>query len=248
MARFVRTARSIGLAALACAVACSPSRALEITRDIALPVVVADGVLQIGERRLHLPAGRWVLTGGAPHPTEGKAMKGRDRYGEGFDAWATLVEDGQLRALVWLGLPFADFPREHRIGGNDCVEDGSIERLRLSDNPRLPECLGVYGYETLAALMANRSPRTVAWLRQRGIPDPGTVVRFVYKLRTDDGYGGVAMVLPAAPFASDDDARRWVGQLREACRPLFEGRAPDASLPPLPRLPEAPASAASAAR
>jgi hypothetical protein len=173
-------------------------------------------------------------------------MRGRELTGAGISVWAALAEDGQLRALLWLSMPVEDFPHVHRIGHNACTEEDSIERLDLTKTLTQPECLGVYGHRDLAGPMATRNQKTMAWLAGRHVPDPGPVVRFVYKIRTDGTYGDVMLVTPTAPFTEDAEATRWARLLREACRPLFEGRATDASLPPLPQ-PAAPAEAAASA-
>jgi len=228
------------LALAACA--CAPSCALDLARPPALPAPVTDGVLQVGARRVILPAGDWVLTAVNTEETIGRGRRG-PRYGQGISAWAVLVEGGTLRAIVWLGLPLEDFAREHRARGNGCTDDDSIERVDLSAAPTQPECLGVYGHRDLAAPLGARTPRTLAWLQARGAADPGAVVRFVYKRRSDDSYGGVSLILPATPFGADEEASRWSRGLRDACRPLFEGRAAEARLPPIPP-PAAPASAA----
>jgi hypothetical protein len=235
-----------GLAAVVAATlfAGAPAHALDISRPIALPARVTDGVLQVGPRRLRLPSGDWVLTGQSFEETVG-GRGGAERHGEGVHAWAALMRGGELRALVWLGLPLEDFPHVHHRRRNTCTDDDSIERLDLSKTLTQPECLGVYGHRDLQAPLGARSPRTLEWLRERHAADPGPVVRFVYKIRTDNSYGGVSMIMPTAPFAADEEASRWARGLRDACRPLFEGRIQEARLPEVPE-PPAGASAASA--
>jgi len=73
--------------------------ALDVSRKLAVPVPIADSVLEVGGRRLRLPPGRWVLTGRGEVETVGYA-RGGDAWGRGVSAWATLVEDGRLRAPV----------------------------------------------------------------------------------------------------------------------------------------------------
>jgi hypothetical protein len=72
------------------------------------------------------------------------------------------------------------------------------------------------------------------------------MVRFTYRQRTDYSYGGISLFLPTRHFESEDASSTWARQLRDACRPLFEGRARDANLPPLPAPAPAEDAAASA--
>lgn len=211
-----------------------PGRAMDLSHPVAVPAPVSDGVLQVGSRRLHLPAGSWVLTAHHVDETFGR-MRGRELTGHGISVWAVLVEDGRLSALVWLSLPIEDYQHVHRIGHNTCTEADSIERLDLTKTLTQPECLGVYGHHDLAGPMSTRNPGTMAWLHDHHVPDPGPIVRFVYKIRTDGTYGDVMLVTPTAPFAADEEATRWARLLREACRPMFEGRATDCTVPPLPQ-------------
>lgn len=207
--------------------------ALDVSQQLALPAAIDDGVLAVGDRRLHLPPGRWVLTGRGEVETVGYA-RGGDAWGRGVSAWATLVENGRLRAIVWLGLPLQDF-RNVRPGAPGCADnDTTIERLDLSSQLSKPECLAVYGERSLQAALDKRSPHTLKWLAKRHVADPGPLVRFVYKLRSESSYGSFALVLPTGPFDSDDEARRWALGLRESLRPFLEHRTSEASVPALP--------------
>lgn len=227
-----RVARA-ALVALLAVSALPLAQALDVSQKLVLPVPIADGVLEAGDRRLHLPPGRWVLTGRGAVETVGYA-RGGDAFGQGVSAWATLVEDGQLRAIVWLGLPLQDF-RSVRPASPGCADnDATIGRLDLSRQLSKPECLAVYGERSLASALEKRSPHTLAWLAKRHVADPGPLVRFVYKLRSESSYGNFALLLPTGPFDSDDEARRWALGLRESLRPFLEHRTTEASVPALP--------------
>lgn len=209
--------------------------ALGVSRKLALPAPIADNVLEVGDRRLHLPPGRWVLTGRGEVDTVGHA-RGGDAWGRGVNAWATLVEDGHLRAIVWLALPLQDL-RHVREGGHGCGDDDTpIERLNLSSQLSKPECLAVYGERGLQSALETRTPHMLKWLAARHVADPGPMVRFVYKLRSESSYGSFALVLPTGPFDSDDEARRWALGLRESLRAFLEHRTSEASVPALPGL------------
>lgn len=209
--------------------------ALDLSRKVALPAAIDDGILEAGGRRLHLPPGHWVLTGRADVQTTGYA-RGGDAWGRGVSAWATLVERGHLRAIVWLGLPLQDF-RSVRQGEPGCADnDAAIERLNLSNQLAKPECLAVYGERDVQAALARRSPNTLKWLASRHVDDPGPLVRFVYKLRSESSYGSFAILLPTGPFDSDDEARRWALGLRDSLRQFLEHRTSEANVPALPSL------------
>ena len=194
-----------------------------------------DLTAQVNSRRLHLPPGRWVLIARREVETTGK----QHRSGSGIEAWLAQMEAGELRALVHLSLPLEDYPRVHAAQGNRCPEEDGIQRADLSPNPDLPECLGIYGHRDLLEAVASRSPGVVAWMTQAGIANPGAVVRFTYRQRTDNSYGGISLFLPTAHFDSDEAATAWARQLRAACRPLFESSSGDATLPPPPAAPAA---------
>jgi len=207
--------------------------ALDVSQPLDLPVAIDDGVLAVGDRRLHLPPGHWVLTGRGEVETMGHA-RGGDAWGRGVSAWATLVEDGRLRAIVWLGLPLQEF-RHVRTEAPGCADnDATIERLNLSSQLSKPECLAVYGERSVQTALEKRTPHTLKWLAKRQVADPGPLVRFVYKLRSESSYGSFGLVLPTGPFDSDDEARRWALGLRESLRPFLEHRTSEASVPALP--------------
>jgi hypothetical protein len=207
--------------------------ALDISRKLPLPAPITDGVLEMGGRRLHLPSGHWILTGRGELETVGYA-RGGDAWGRGISAWATLVEHGRLRAIVGLSLPLQDF-RGVRHGAPGCADEvDAIERLNLSKQLSKPECLAVYGERSLQSAVATRSPHTMKWLARQHVADPGPLVRFAYKLRSESSYGSMVLVLPTGPFESDEEARRWALGLREALRAFLEHRTSEASLPALP--------------
>ena len=189
-----------------------------------------DLTAQVNSRRLHLPPGHWVLVARHEVETSGK----QHRSGSGLEAWLAQTDHGALRALLHLSLPLEDYPRVHTPTGNRCPEEDGIERANLSPNPDLPECLGIYGHRDLLEALAVRSPGVVAWMTKVGIANPGAVVRFTYRERTDNSYGGISLFLPTAHFDSDEVASAWARQLRAACRPLFESSAGEATLPATP--------------
>jgi hypothetical protein len=207
--------------------------ALDISQKLPLPTPIADGVLEAGGRSLHLPPGHWVLTGRADVETVGYA-RGGDVWGHGVSAWATLAEHGRLRAILWLSLPLQDF-RAVRQGAPGCADDSdAIERQDLSNQLSKPECLAIYGLRSLRSALATRSPNTLKWLLAEHVADPGPLVFFVYKLRSEYSYGSMALALPTGPFESDEEARRWALGLRESLRAFLEHRTSEASLPALP--------------
>jgi len=209
------------------------AHALDVSQKLALPAAITDGVLEAGDRRLHLPPGRWVLTGRGAVETIGYA-RGGDAFGQGVSAWATLVEDGHLRAIMWLGLPLQDFRSVHPASPGCADNDATIARLNLSNQLSKPECLAVYGERSLESALDKRSPHTLQWLARQHVADPGPLVRFVYKLRSESSYGNFALLLPTGPFDSDDEARSWALGLRESLRSFLEHRTTEASVPALP--------------
>jgi hypothetical protein len=209
--------------------------ALDVSQRIALPAPIPDGVLEVSGRRLHLPPGHWVLTGQRELETVGSAH-GAEVWGHGVSAWATLVEQGRLRAIVWLSLPVQDMRNVRRDSAGCASGESAIERLDLSSQLSRPECLAVYGERDLQSAVATRSPNTLKWLARKRVADPGALVRFVYKLRSESSYGSFAIVLPTGPFDSDDEARHWALGLRDALRAFLEHRTSEASVPPLPSL------------
>jgi hypothetical protein len=231
--RFASPRRCTGIAVVLLALAGQDAGALDVSQKLALPTPIADGVLEVSGRRLRLPPGRWVLTGRREVETVGYA-RGGDAWGHGVSAWATLVEDGHLRAIVSLGLPLEDF-RNVRQGAPGCADDEStIERLNLASQLSKPECLAVYGERDMQSALGKRTPHTLQWLRQHHVADPGPLVRFVYKLRSESSYGSFALLLPTGPFDSDDEARRWALGLRASLRPFLEHRTSEAVVPALP--------------
>jgi hypothetical protein len=192
-----------------------------------------DLTAQVNSRRLHLPPGHWVLVARREVETTGK----QHRAGAGIEAWLAQTQGGALRALVHLSLPLEDYPRVHTPTGNRCPEEDGIQRADLSPNPGLPECLGIYGHRDLLEAMASRSQGVVAWMDKAGIANPGAVVRFTYRQRTDNSYGGITLFLPTAHFESDEVASAWARQLRAACAPLFESSSGEATLPSTPVAP-----------
>lgn len=192
-----------------------------------LPSDIADGIVQVAQRRLHLPPGHWVLVARTEVETFGK----KQRSGIGLQAWIAREDGGQFGALMKLSLPLEDFPNVHQQTENRCPDEDGIQKADLSDNPARPECLGVYGHRDLAHAMAVRSDAVVAWMAAAKVADPGPVVRFTYRERTDYSYGGISLYLPTSHFDSDESATAWARSVREACRPLFEGRVRDADLP-----------------
>ena len=204
--------------------------------SVPVPSDIGDLTLQVAQRRLHLPPGHWVLVARTQVPTMGK----RNASGTGIQAWIARADAGRLNALLWVSLPEQDFANVHHQFNNRCPEEDGIERADLSGNPNLPECLGVYGHRDMTQAIAARSDAVLGWLVRSRIASDGPMVRFTYRQRTDFSYGGISLFVPTQHFENEGDSSGWAKQLREACRPLFEGRAHDATLPPLP----APAAAA----
>lgn len=234
------TARTV--ATMLAAILASAAHATDLVA-VATPADLVDHVAQVGARRLHLPPGHWVLVARDEVETSGK----RGRTGLGLEAWIAREDAGELRALLRLSLPEQDFPRVHRQGNNRCPEEDGIQRADLSISPELPECLGIYGHRDMKDALASRSPEVLAWMRKLGVADPGSMVRFTYRQRSDGSYGGVSLFLPTAHFDSDAVASAWARDLRATFAPLFEGRVRDTTLPALPTAAaeaDAPATAA----
>ncbi len=225
MKRFAPGVRPMAAALLLALAACGAG-ATDIA-TAALPSDVSDGVLQVAQRRLRLPPGHWVLVARDTVETQGR----KQQAGTGIRAWIAREDAGRLDALISLSLPLEDFPKVHHQGDNRCSEEDSIERADLSGNPNLPECLGVYGHRDLVQALATRSPAVAAWMLAAKVSNPGPVVRFTYRQRTDFSYGGISLFLPTAHFESDEVASAWAKQMRQVCKPLFEGRVRDATLP-----------------
>jgi hypothetical protein len=242
--RLTPRARHAAAAALLAALA-SAAAATDIAAA-PLPADIADLTVQVAQRRLHLPPGHWVLVA----RTQVETMGRKHASGTGIQAWIAREDAGRLTALIWLSLPEQDFGNVHHQGNNRCPEEDGIERADLSDNPNLPECLGVYGHRDMTQAIAARSDAVLGWLVRAKVASDGPMVRFTYRQRTDYSYGGISLFLPTQHFESEDASSAWARQLRDACRPLFEGRTSDARLPALPvpaaaedAAPSAPATA-----
>lgn len=230
----LRRALASGLVALA-----ASAGATDVARA-PVPSDLSDGVVQIGQHRLHLPPGHWVLVAREQVETVGR----KQRTGSGLQAWIARNDDGQLGAMMKLSLPLEEFQNVHQRTENRCPEEDGIQRADLSANPNLPECLGIYGHRDFAQAMVVRSGPVLAWMEQARVASPGSVVRFTYRQRTDFGYGGISLFLPTAHFESDEAATAWASRLRDACRPMFEGSSRDVDLPspPAPAGPDGPAT------
>jgi hypothetical protein len=238
--RLTPRARHAATAALLAALAAGAG-----ATDIAaapVPSELADLTVQVAQRRLHLPPGHWVLVARSQVETMGR----KHATGTGIQAWIAREDDGRLAALLWVSLPEQDFANVHHQYNNRCPEEDGIERADLSANPNLPECLGVYGHRDMTQAIAARSDAVLGWLVRSRIASTDPMVRFTYRERTDFSYGGISLFLPTRHFESEDASSGWARQLRDACRPLFEGRVHDATLPPLPLAASAEAEGAAA--
>ncbi len=199
-----------------------------------VPSDLPDLTIQVAKRRLHLPPGHWVLVARTQVDTVGRKFNRTHMTGSGVQAWFAREDAGRLLAVMWLSLPLQDYPGAHHQGDANCPDENGIDRADVSDDPKRPDCMRVQGHRDMRAALSARSPAMLDWMAANKVTSEGAMVRFTYRYRGDDAYGGVSLFVPTAHFDSEAATTEWVKQLRDACRPLFEGRERDASLPPLP--------------
>ncbi len=193
------------------------------------PLMVTDGSLQIGLRKLHLPPGEWILVGRRVH-----SLMGTPRQVDGVDAWLVRLDRARFNLAIHVSLPTVDGPGVHEWGRDPCASDDNILRQDLSRGLTLPECLAIIGHRDMEAALVGIAPGVQRWLETRRLLAAGPVVQFAYRERSSGTYGAVSLYFAAECFPGDDDARQWAHGLREALRPFFEGRQLDADLPPGP--------------
>ncbi len=235
-----RVAGVVAVASALCLFTASAAHAMDLSRPVALPAAIDDGILEIGGQRLHLPPGHWVLTARDVEKTEARFRKIQTQ-GEGISAWAVLVADGRLQGgHLWLALPIAALPERASRTGQRVHGRRPHPAARLLAHPdAAEECLRRVRTSRPAGRSRDAArPQTLQWIRDQTTTDPGPVVRFLYKIRTDGTYGAISLVMPTGPFAGDAAAARWATGLRESTKAFFEGRTSDGELPPLP-TPEA---------
>jgi hypothetical protein len=224
------------------------SAAGALATDIAsapVPSDLSDLTVQVARRRLHLPAGHWVLVARTEVDTIGHKRGRSHMTGSGVQAWIAREDGGRLTAVMWLSLPQQDYPGAHHQGDANCPDENGIDREDASDDPKRPDCMRVQGHRDMRQALSSRSPAMLDWMAENRVASEGPMVRFTYRYRGEDAYGGISLFLPTGHFDSEAATTGWVKLLREACRPLFEGRERDANLPPLPA--PAPAEAGDAA-
>lgn len=202
-----------------------------------VPSELSDLTIQVAGRRLHLPPGHWVLVERTQVETIGRKRGKTHVTGSGVQAWIAREDGGRLAALMWLSLPLQDYPGAHHQGDANCPDEHGIDREDVSDDPKRPDCMRVQGHRDMRQALSARSPAVLEWMAQARVASEGPMVRFTYRYRGEDAYGGISLFLPTAHFDSEAATADWVKRLRDACQPLFEGRERDASLPPLPAPP-----------
>lgn len=210
------------------------ARATEASVDAATPMRLADRVVQIGGRSVHLPAGDWTLV----HVKPFQLPKAPDI--DVTTAWAVLLRDGRFAMAMQLSLPVADMTRDRRLPDNPCTARDGVLRGDYSHGRSEMECLAVFGHHDLGAIVQQRSPRTAKWLARQGAGAIGDGVEFTYSHREGRMIGRVAFYFPARAFASDDAAAAWAAAVRDTFEPLVERKVASVALPPLPAAADAP--------
>jgi len=191
------------------------------------PVALADGVVQIGSRSVHLPPGDWTLV----HTKEFQPPMARDV--DITTAWVVLLRDGRFGMAMQLSLPVADMRKDRRIPDNPCTARDGVLRGDYSHGESEMECLAVFGHHELQDVLQQRAPRIANWVRKR-VPKVDDGIEVTYSHRDGRMLGRVAFYFPAQDFASDDDAARWAGAVRATFEPLVERKVAEVTLPPLP--------------
>jgi hypothetical protein len=228
--------RAVAIAGLAAASwACTgPVRALDVTQPVAVPVPIDDGVLQIGGRKLALPAGQWVLTARSEEPTVAFGRGGQDAWGRAVNVWAVRVDGGRWRGMLRLTLPVEEGRWVRPVTDIVCPNEKNLIQRDLN-NPRLqPDCLAVSGLKHPYRIVPDQPQLTLHWLADHGIATPEVAVRFTYGLRHEYSFGRLFLDVPVDLFESDEDAWRWAGAMRDALRAFFEHRSSEATVPALP--------------
>jgi hypothetical protein len=205
-----------------------------------LPADLPDARLDFGDRRFGLPpVGRWTLVQREERPLSERRDKGLV-----YETWAVAMDGPRVRMVVKLAMPGEGAHRTRRTVLSPCLEPEGILREDLSSRAGLPECLAIFGHETLRGIFRRRAQPTAGWIAAHAEVDPSApAVEFAYTKRAEMAFGAVRIFTTTDAFPADEDARRWATGLRAALEPLFEGRSTEGAIPPLP----APA-ASSAAR
>jgi hypothetical protein len=229
------------LSLLAACLAFAAGAAQALDADAATPPMkIADGNVQIGDRRVHLPAGEWTLV--QVKDFQG-AMRLRDI--DVTTVWAVLLHDGRFGMAMQLSLPLQDMARDRRTPDkNPCTTREGVLRGDYSRGRSEMECLAVFGHHDLQEILQRRGPHADKWLRHRGIPAVADGVEVTYSHRAGLAYGRVAFYFPAADFESDDAAAAWARAVQQAFEPLIERKATDVTVPALPAPSPAAAGAA----
>lgn len=200
------------------------------------PAVVEDGHITIGERTLWLPKGDWYLVDTAHTPVSGGP---RNLVTETLET-AYLVE--VERGVFALGVRVSMLRADLSVRDWKTLPCSGADTLRANEHGASrwrPDCTSIDGERGAAfdKLVRSNSPRAAQWLQERQIPAPGMSVGIRYARGTDDSFGSIVLIVPAAHFDSDASAAAWTESLRTALKPLFEHRVSEGRIPPLPAAP-----------
>ena len=235
-----RLPRAIARLVVALAVVMPPAaRALDVVKARA-PAAIADGVLQIGARSVHLPPGEWVLI----ERDEFVMSGGGIRYSvDAYRAWAMLLDQRRFRAMVRLEMPVSESVSVGNHQDSLCDAGAAVLVQDFSRSGR--DCIALFGYHDIRRHLQSHAAAAANWTESHRIKELDAAAQVAYQRRQPNAYGRVDIYVPAGAFSGDDDARQWAVTLRAAFLPLFEGHVDSVTLPPLPAAlpPDAAASA-----
>lgn len=228
-----RSFRLASLLAASLALTTPGARATDVSAD-APPMPVQDGIVRIGSRSVHLPAGDWTLV----HAKDFRPALARDI--DVTTAWLVLLREGRFGMAMQLSLPVDDMKKDRRLRDNPCTARDGVLRGDYSHGRSEMDCLAVFGHHDMQSILQQRSPRTARWLARQGVPRVDDGVEFTYAHREGPMLGRVAFYFPAQEFASDDEAAAWAAAVRQAFEPLVERKVTQVDIPPLPAAPPEP--------
>lgn len=205
------------------------AQALDISKTS--PVAeVTDGQVAIAGRAVRLPPGTWTYLSYAKGRYTTDGVNATERH----TGYVALTQDKRFRAGIVLEM--GEMPlRSNQWNDEPCKTDGNLHMARLNSTPLHPECVRINRWPTLhRAATAGFYKPVSDWLVQQGHNQSVQVYDITFNHYTATGQGVVRAFVPVSVFPNDQAAIDWGLSLPAHFRPLFQGRASEATLPPLP--------------